>query len=98
MRASYSLRFIKPMVGLVWLWTACFRNYVSAGMYDEAAEMINSGTLVSNNSQFQRLYQLCIPTAETMRDPTATFRKDFQRKKCANLIEAIKSCAISVGK
>lgn len=76
----------------------CFRNYVSAGMYDEAADMINSGTLVSNNSQFQRLYQLCIPTAETVRDPTAAFRKDFQRKKCANLIEAIKSCAISVGK
>ena len=75
----------------------CFRNYVSAGMYDEAADMINSGNLVRNNKEFQRLYQLCIPSAETMRDPTATFRKDFQRKKCVKLIEAVKSAAISVG-
>ena len=75
----------------------CFRNYLCAGMYDEAADMINSGNLVRNNKEFQRIYQLCIPSAETMHDPTATFRKDFQRKKCVKLIEAVKSAAISVG-
>ncbi|KAK1735805.1 hypothetical protein QTG54_013511, partial [Skeletonema marinoi] len=75
----------------------CFRNYVSAGMYDEAADMINSGNLVRNNKEFRSLYQLCIPSADTMRDPTAAFRKDFQRKKCVKLIEAVKSAAISVG-
>jgi superfamily I DNA/RNA helicase len=71
----------------------CFRNYVSAGMYDEAAEMINSGTLIVKNKDFQRLYQLCLPSPEKMRDPTATFRKDFQRKKCLKVIEALKSAA-----
>eukprot|EP00985_Skeletonema_marinoi_P021962 scaffold13734_cov129-Skeletonema_marinoi.AAC.1 len=74
----------------------CFRNYVSAGMYDEAADMINSGNLVRNNKEFRSLYQLCIPSADTMRDPTAAFRKDFQRKKCVKLIEAVKSAAISL--
>ena len=75
----------------------CFRNYVSAGMYDEAADMINSGNTVRNNNEFQRLYKLCIPSMDTMHDPTAAFRKDFQRKKCPKLIEAVKSAAMSVG-
>ena len=71
-----------------------FRNYVSAGMYDEAAALINSGALaVENNGEFQQLYQLCISSSPM--DPTATFRKDFKQRadKCQSIITAVKNVA-----
>ncbi|KAL7540343.1 hypothetical protein ACHAXR_010608, partial [Thalassiosira sp. AJA248-18] len=70
---------------------SAFRNYVCAGMYDAAAELVDAGALpIEDKESFYQLYQLCV-TASPM-DPTASFRKDFKQRaeKCSCVINAVK--------
>jgi len=73
-----------------------FRNFVCAGIYDAAAELIDSGALpIHDNSSFQALYQICIASSHTLMDPTATFRKDFKQRalEVQGIITAVKKAA-----
>lgn len=68
-----------------------FRNYVCAGMYKDAAELITSGALpIQDTKDFQKLYKCCIHASSM--DPSAPFCKDFKQKheKCRSIIAAVK--------
>lgn len=77
-----------------------FRNYVSADMYQDAAELITSGELpIDDDESFKKLYGLCVLHQAKRNDPTAPFRKDFARAKkgrnesCRCIVQAIKQAA-----
>jgi hypothetical protein len=77
-----------------------FRNYVSAGLYVEGAELITSGALpIEDDESFKQLYGLCVLHQDARNDPTAPFRKDFARAKkgrnesCRCIVQAIKEAA-----
>ena len=73
-----------------------FRNYVSAGLYEEAAELINSEVLpIHDHDSFAELYNLCTLKQATPMDPTSTFRKAFKRRegKVQCIITAVKQVA-----
>lgn len=74
-----------------------FRNYVCAGMYDVAAELVNSGALpIEDSGAFQELYSVC-RRALSM-DPTALFCNQFKRRadECQSVIAAVKMAASRV--
>ena len=69
-----------------------FRNYVSAGLYDEAAELITSGKLATNEENFLAVYGMCVLKGDPL-EPTAPFRKDFKHKteKARPILDAVKA-------
>ena len=68
-----------------------FRNYICAGMYEDAAGLVTSGTLpIQDREGFQKLYKFCIQASPM--DPSASFSRDFRKKqnKCQCVIAAVK--------
>ena len=73
-----------------------FRNYVSAGLYDEAAELITSGKLATDDEErVLAVYGMCILKGEPL-EPTAPFRKDFKHKteKARPILDAVKNAMV----